>query len=126
MVTNFGGNLIVLGREYNKEVICKDLRQGFLNVLGMQIHDKKEVGEMGDKQEKWACAHCGYTASGKFVGDICPECGMTYWKCSKCGFLITTATPPRVCTSCGEKCDFINVTCYTPECGGPGHIDPRL
>jgi hypothetical protein len=24
------------------------------------------------------------------------------------------------------KCEFKNVTCYTPECGGPGNIDPRL
>ena len=81
---------------------------------------------MGNEQEKMTCAHCGHTASGKFVGDICPQCGLTYWKCAECGFLITAAKPPRVCTSCGEKCDFLNVTCYTPECGGPGHIDPRL
>jgi hypothetical protein len=25
-----------------------------------------------------------------------------------------------------EKCNFLNVSCYTPECGGPGHFDPRL
>ena len=81
---------------------------------------------MEKNQEEKVCANCGYTASGKCVGDICPQCGLTYWKCSKCGFLITAATPPRVCTSCGETCDFLNVTCYTPECGGPGHIDPRL
>jgi hypothetical protein len=34
--------------------------------------------------------------------------------------------PPDTCSQCNEKCDFLNVTCYTPECGGPGHIDPRL
>ena len=81
---------------------------------------------MGKEQEKYACALCGYTADGRFVGDICPECGLTYWKCSKCGFLITAGKPPEVCPECGEKCDFIDVTCYTPECGGPKHIDPRL
>jgi len=81
---------------------------------------------MGDKQESWVCAHCGYTASGKFVGDICPQCNQTYWKCGKCGFLVTAGTPPDVCPNCSEKCDFLNVTCYTPECGGPSHVDPRL
>ncbi len=24
------------------------------------------------------------------------------------------------------KGDFKNITCYTPACGGPGNIDPRL
>ena len=86
----------------------------------------KEVEKMENNQDKWVCAHCGYTASGKFVGDICPQCGLTFWKCSKCGFLVTVATPPDVCPECGEKCAFVNVTCYTPECGGPGHFDPRL
>ena len=81
---------------------------------------------MGDKQESWVCAHCGYTASGQFVGDICPQCNLTYWKCGKCGFLVTAGTPPDVCPNCSEKCDFLNVTCYTPECGGPSHVDPRL
>ena len=33
---------------------------------------------------------------------------------------------PDACPQCGEKCNFLNVTCYTPECGGPGHVDPRL
>ena len=81
---------------------------------------------MQGKTEEYACALCGYTASGKFVGDICPQCNQTYWKCGKCGFLITAVTPPDVCPECKERCDFLNVTCYTPECGGPGHIDPRL
>ena len=72
------------------------------------------------------CAFCGYTADGKFAGDICPECGLTYWKCGNCGFLATAAQPPEACPQCKEKCDFLNVTCYRPECGGPGNIDPRL
>jgi len=81
---------------------------------------------MENEQEKYVCANCGHTASGKFVADICPECGLTYWKCSKCGYTLSAATPPDVCPGCGQKCDFKNITCYTPECGGPGHIDPRL
>ncbi|MDY6988620.1 MAG: hypothetical protein SWQ30_11250 [Thermodesulfobacteriota bacterium] len=76
--------------------------------------------------ETMICAHCGYTASGKFVGDICPQCKQTYWKCGKCGFLITAAKPPSACPSCKETCEFLNATCYTPECGGPGNLDPRI
>ena len=81
---------------------------------------------MGNKPLKNICAICGYTATGRFVGDICPSCGLTYWKCSHCGFLVTTGTPPNVCPECDQTCNFIDVTCYTPECGGPGHIDPGL
>ncbi|MDB9823408.1 hypothetical protein OAC89_06900 [Deltaproteobacteria bacterium] len=81
---------------------------------------------MTEKQDQMVCAHCGYTGDGKFAGDICPQCGLTFWKCDKCGFLITAATPPEVCTNCNEKCEFNNVTCYIPECGGPGNVDPRL
>jgi rubrerythrin len=84
------------------------------------------VKEMDNKKEKYVCDNCGYTADGKFKGDICPKCGLTYWKCGKCGFLISAAIPPNICPSCKEKCDFHNVTCYTPECGGPGNIDPQL
>ena len=81
---------------------------------------------MQSKQEGWVCAHCGYTADGRFEGDICPQCGLTYWKCSHCGFTITAAKPPDICPECGEKCGFMNITCYTPECRGPDHIDHRL
>lgn len=81
---------------------------------------------MEKKEEEMQCSLCGYTASGRFVGDICPGCSLTFWKCQNCGYTITANTPPEVCPECKEKCDFRNITCYTPECGGPGHIDPRL
>ena len=81
---------------------------------------------MENKQGKWICGHCGYTSDSRFEGDICPKCGLTYWKCANCGFLITAASPPDTCPECGEQCDFVDVTCYTPDCGGPGHIDSRL
>jgi len=80
----------------------------------------------GQVCDQWVCAHCGYTADGRFEGDICPQCGLTYWRCGKCGFLFTAAGPPDVCTECGEVNNFKDVTCYIPECGGPGNIDPRL
>ena len=72
------------------------------------------------------CALCGYSASGRFEGDICPKCGLTYWKCGKGGFTFTAPALPDSCPECGERCDFKNITCYTPECGGPGNIDTRL
>lgn len=81
---------------------------------------------MEETKDKHECAHCGYTAGGKFRGDICPSCNLAFWKCSKCGFLHTAAMPPNLCPSYKEKCEFHNVTCYTPECGGPDNIDPRL
>lgn len=73
-----------------------------------------------------SCAHCGKSLDGSFSGALCPGCGLTYWKCGTCGFLLTAASPPESCPSCKKTCEFKNVTCYTPECGGPGNIDPRL
>jgi rubredoxin/ribosomal protein L37E len=78
------------------------------------------------KKKKSVCAHCGYTADGRFEANICPKCGLTYWKCTKCNYLITAAEPPGACPACAENCAFINVTCYTPDCGGPGNVDRRL
>jgi rubrerythrin len=54
-----------------------------------------------------------------------PEVGKIYWKCSGCGYTLQAKTPPDQCPSCNEKCEFVDVTCYTPECGFQG-IDPRL
>ncbi len=48
-----------------------------------------------------------------------------FWKCGNCGNTVAAPTPPEVCPSCLQKCEFINVTCYTPECGFTG-IDPKL
>ena len=49
-----------------------------------------------------------------------------WWKCSNCGYTLEASTPPEVCPSCKEKCIFVDATCYTPECGGPGNIDPQV
>jgi rubredoxin len=49
-----------------------------------------------------------------------------YWKCSNCNFTIQVAQPPDLCPMCRAKCEFKDVSCYLPECGGPGHIDPQL
>lgn len=52
--------------------------------------------------------------------------GLTHWKCGSCAFTFTAASLPEECPECREKCDFKNITCYTPDCGGPGNIDSRL
>jgi rubredoxin len=49
-----------------------------------------------------------------------------WWKCSNCGYTLQADTPPETCPSCKEKCNFVDATCYTPECGGPGNIDPQI
>ena len=50
---------------------------------------------------------------------------MTEWKCSKCGFRLTADAPPDECPSCKQNCEFVNVTCYIPECQEAG-ADNRL
>lgn|GEM_PF-242806 len=47
---------------------------------------------------------------------------MVVWKCSHCGYTLDAEQPPEQCPSCKEKCMFLNVTCYIPDCGAP---DPR-
>jgi len=51
---------------------------------------------------------------------------MTQWKCSNCGYTFEAETVPDRCPSCKQTCTFSDVTCYIPDCGGPGNIDPRL
>jgi rubredoxin len=49
-----------------------------------------------------------------------------FWKCSECGYQLEAPQPPEVCPGCKEKCAFIDATCYTPDCGGPGNINPDV
>lgn len=49
----------------------------------------------------------------------------TTWKCSNCGYTFQALKPPEECPSCKEKCEFLDATCYTPDCAGPGQ-DPRI
>ena len=50
------------------------------------------------------------------------------WKCNQCGYILQAEVPPGKCPACQQDCTFIDITCYTPECGGPGsgNIDPQL
>ena len=53
---------------------------------------------------------------------------MASWKCNKCGSTIDLQAPPETCPSCKEKCEFLDVSCYIPECGGAlsGNINPQI
>jgi len=50
------------------------------------------------------------------------------WSCSNCGYVVKEERSPEECPSCHQKCEFRDVSCYVPECGGPtsGNVDPRL
>jgi len=54
-----------------------------------------------------------------------PEIPDSTWKCSNCGNTIQARIPPQTCSVCSRKCEFLNVTCYQPDCGFTG-MDKRL
>ena len=62
-------------------------------------------------------------------GPQCPQCGAVLREgatlCGKCGYTLEVDAPPETCPGCSEKCEFVNVTCYVPDCGDTGS-DPRL
>jgi rubredoxin len=53
---------------------------------------------------------------------------MTTWKCTKCGNTVSSDAPPETCPTCREQCEYVDVTCYIPECGGSasGNINPQV
>ncbi len=53
---------------------------------------------------------------------------MAVWKCNNCGNTVDLMSPPETCPSCKEKCEFVDVSCYIPECGGPesGNINATV
>ncbi len=50
---------------------------------------------------------------------------MANWKCSNCGYTLEADIPPVECPSCKEKYEFVDNTCYTPDCGFEG-TDKRV
>ncbi|MFO7754310.1 MAG: hypothetical protein R6V41_14465 [Desulfobacteraceae bacterium] len=50
---------------------------------------------------------------------------MTSWKCQNCGYTFEADAPPNECPSCKEKCEFVDNTCYTPDCNDKG-VDDRI
>jgi len=56
---------------------------------------------------------------------VAADAGTPYWKCSNCQYVLQAAQPPETCPSCQQNCQFVDVTCYIPECGFTG-ADARL
>ena len=48
---------------------------------------------------------------------------MPSWKCANCGYTFEADTHPNECPSCKEKCEFLDNTCYTPDCADEGTDD---
>ena len=48
---------------------------------------------------------------------------MPSWKCSNCGYTFEDDAHPNECPSCKEKCEFLDNTCYTPDCAYEGTDD---
>lgn len=90
--------------------------------MGKDKHGKCEECGKNYGDIHTLCGHCGYSPHGTTM----MEAADPYWKCGGCGRTVQATTPPERCPSCGEVCDFKNITCYAPQCGGPGNIDPQL
>ena len=50
---------------------------------------------------------------------------MANWKCNNCGYQLEADSPPETCPSCNTKCEFLDNTCYTPDCHFEGK-DSRI
>ena len=48
---------------------------------------------------------------------------MPSWKCAICGYTFDAETIPEACPSCKQKCEFLDNTCYTPDCEDKGTDD---
>ncbi len=51
---------------------------------------------------------------------------MPHWMCTTCGYYLQGPAPPDQCPSCKQGCNFNDVTCHRPECGGEQNLDPLL
>ncbi len=81
---------------------------------------------MKNDQDMWMCTECGYTSAERFIGDICPNCGMTYWHCNTCGYTVVGAVSPVVCPECHAKCEFVNIGCYIPGWSEADILNPSF
>ena len=90
--------------------------------MGEVKHGKCEECGKNYEEIETICGHCGYSPHGFSLKNA----DIPFWKCGGCGRIVQAQQPPEKCPGCGEVCDFKNVTCYTPECGGTGYVDPQL
>ncbi len=56
--------------------------------------------------------------------------GVACFMCQYCGCSLelglNSVVPPNKCPECDQGCAFVNITCYTPECGNERNIDPKI
>ncbi len=113
-----------IDEEKGESPLILGLKNGQLELMVEIEEDKKKeqlvITFPGSENKVLSEQEAAATAEGTTTAEP------THWKCGKCNFTFTASSPPRQCPGCGEKCDFLNITCYTPECGGPGNIDHRL
>jgi rubredoxin len=50
---------------------------------------------------------------------------MTSFKCTHCGYTMQAESPPEQCPSCKAKCEFVDNSCYTPDCQDK-KVDERI
>ncbi|MDP2646299.1 MAG: hypothetical protein Q8P24_15280 [Desulfobacterales bacterium] len=50
---------------------------------------------------------------------------MVTWKCSSCAYTLEADKPPDECPACRKICEFVDISCYTPDCIAGG-IDERI
>jgi len=62
---------------------------------------------------------------GQAMTESKPTLPENTWKCSNCGNTVVQTLPPQTCPVCRQKCEFLNVTCYQPDCGFTS-MDNRL
>jgi len=84
--------------------------------------DEKKVSNRNVRIVERLCPNCHHNYAWGPRGEESPQ---YKWKCSKCGYSLKADKPPEKCPSCKEKCEFVDVSCYIPECGQQGS-DQRL
>jgi rubredoxin len=93
--------------------LLKALKEGN-QMVKISSHGQIQVKPL----KQWADEAIEKIFGGKTMAD-------NEWKCSNCGYTLKVEAPPNQCPSCNQKCEFLNITCYIPECESTGS-DQRL
>ena len=133
------GNTDILGKKCYKALFDRDTPCDYCladQVIKTQKPAlmRRNITSKAKDSEKGSCVYTYPILSGDRTDALLmldidlPAMEKMTWKCSKCGYTYQTeagAAPHKVCPACKETCEFLNVTCYVPECGFSGQ-DPRL
>jgi len=98
---------------------------------GLLAAGPSEVKEMTSQEKEMTmqCALCGYTASGRFEGDICPRCNLTYWRCRRRSVPVAIRRPTSSISPATPRnaaaLDVLIPACE-PDDSATGNGGPRL